>query len=465
MIDLYGKILFMEINPVLFRRYDVRGIYPDELNETAAGAIAAAFARYCGEQGLEGPIIIGRDVRLSSALLEHSCAEAIQETGRDVIDIGVATTPLFYFSIGATPAAAGGIMITASHNPPQYNGMKFVVRGSRHLSFENGIGRMRELVEEQTRRANRAIKRGTISERDYFPDYKAFLCAKGNIARSLFFVVDAANGAAGAFLPSIFECLGVRYEPLYFEQDGTFPNHPPNPLDPESYRTLAETIQMRGADGGILFDADGDRVVLIDERGEAIRSDVLGAFLAVYLIADGELALADVTVSRAARDYIEKAGGRYMSTRVGTPYIKEAMRLKNARFAFEASGHFYYREFFFSDSAFLTAVYFLNAFSHTDKKLSELFGPLTVFAHSGELNFPATDWETLQSRVELRYPEATHSTIDGLTMEFPDWWFNLRPSATEPLVRLNIEARTQEILQKKKTELTAIINAVAQKAL
>lgn len=464
MIDPYGKILIMEINPVLFRNYDVRGVYPDELNETAAGAIAVAFARYCGEQGLEGPIIIGRDVRLSSGSLEHSCAKAIQETGRDVIDIGVATTPLFYFSIGATPAAAGGIMITASHNPPQYNGMKFVVRGSRHLSFENGIGRIRELTEEQTPRANLALKRGTVSARGYFPDYKAFLCAKGNIVRPLFFIVDAANGAAGAFLPSIFECLGIRYEPLYFEPDGTFPNHPPNPLDPESYHALAETVQTRGADGGILFDADGDRVVVINERGEAIRSDALGAFLAAHLITEDELVLADITVSRTARDYIKKAGGRYMSTRVGTPYIKEAMRRENARFAFEASGHFYYREFFFSDSAFLTTVYFLNEFSRADKKLSELFKPLAVFAHSGELNFPAADWEALRGRIESQYPQSSRSTIDGLTMEFPDWWFNLRLSATEPLVRLNIEARTDEILQKKKKELTTIINEEARRA-
>lgn len=457
MPDSYGKIVFMEINPRLFRRYDVRGVYPDEFNETAAGAIAATFARYCDEQRLDGPIIVGCDVRLSSRSLQRACIEMIQKTGRDVIEIGVVTTPLFYFSIGATPAAAGGIMITASHNPPQYNGMKFVVRGSRHLSFENGIGRIQELTEGQTQRANRAARRGTISERDYSPDYQAFLCAKGNITRSLFFIVDAANGAAGAFLPSIFECLGVRYEPLYFEPDGTFPNHPPNPLDPESYRTLAETIRTRGADGGILFDADGDRVVFFDERGEAIRSDVIGAFLAAHLIAKGELVLADVTVSRAARDYIKKAGGRYMSTCVGTPYIKEAMRRQNARFAFEASGHFYYREFFFSDSAFLTMIYFFNAFSRVNKKLSKALLPLAKFAHSGELNFSATDWEALRSRIESQYPHAVRSTIDGLTMEFPDWWFNVRPSATEPLVRLNIEANTPEILEQKKEELVAIV--------
>lgn len=442
----------MNINPVIFRRYDIRGIYPGELNEQTAEAVARAFVQLLAERGITGPVLAGRDVRVSSEPMARACIVALVQAGATVYDMGVTTTPLLHFAVGTTPEAAGGIMITASHNPAEYNGMKFLLRGVRQLSYENGIGRLQELAFGAAGQKI-TVPEGRVESRDYFPAYKTFLCKRAHARKNLNIVVDAGGGAAGKFLPELLSCMNVQYTPLFFEADGNFSAHPPNPLFPEAQAILTKAVQNENADFGVAFDADADRIVAVDERGMMIAPDLLGLLLADALAKEGEEVIADVRVTHTIRRLMETKKGSVHISRVGTVYIKELMQQRHARFALELSGHYYFQEFFGADSALLAFVHLVNIISQSDRPLSKRIETFRKTAQSGEKSFTIQNWEALAKAIRKKYRDGKESLIDGITIEYPKWWFNIRTSATEPLVRLNIEADTHELLREKEKEL------------
>ncbi|MBI2175442.1 MAG: phosphomannomutase/phosphoglucomutase [Parcubacteria group bacterium] len=444
----------MNINAAIFRRYDIRGIYPEELNEHAVEAIARAFVRLLAERGMAGPVIVGRDVRTSSESLAHSCTRALLSAGAAVYDIGVVTTPLLHFAVGTTPDAAGGIMITASHNPAEYNGMKFLLRGVHQLSYENGISQMQKMTTGGTALAlPKGVEKGAVNPCDYFPAYKKFLCAHAHVQKKVKVVVDAGGGSAGKFLPAVLSCMNVEHVPLFFDADGTFSAHPPNPLLPEAQAILSKAVQNENADFGVAFDADADRIVAADECGKIVAPDILGLLLADALTEEGEEVIADVRVTHTLRELMREKRGNVYVSRVGTTYIKEFMQQRNARFAFESSGHYYFREFFGADSALLAFMHLVNIVSRSRQPLGELIEKFKKTAQSGERNFTIRNWDALAKTIRETYRDGTQSFIDGITAEYADWWFNIRPSATEPLVRVNIEARTPELLRQKEKKL------------
>jgi phosphomannomutase len=446
----------MDINPEVFRKYDIRGIYPRELNEEAAGAITRAFARLLAKRRLDGPIFVGRDVRCSSEALGRACVGALQRSGRAVYDLGVVTTPLLHFAVGTARDAAGGIMITASHNPAEYNGMKFLLRGVRQLSYESGIAELQHLASGALKDAAAVVK-GGVESRDYFPAYRAFLCERAHVQKDLTVVVDAGGGAAGKFLPALLECMGIRYVARFFDADGSFSAHPPNPLLPAVHAALGKAVRDERADLGVAFDADADRIVAVDERGALVAPDLLGLLLADALVKEGEEVIADVRVTHTLLRLMGQKRRRVFISRVGTVYIKELMQDRGARFALELSGHYYFQEFFGADSAFLTFVHLLNIVSEAERPLSALIKVLRLAAQSGERSFSVNDWEALAKTIRSKYQDGAQSFVDGVTVEYPDWWFNVRPSATEPLVRLNIEADTAALLHAKEKELEELI--------
>jgi phosphomannomutase len=436
----------------IFKAYDVRGVVPDDLDEDIARRVGAAFAEWSG-----GPsVVIGRDCRLSSPDLAAALTEGITSRGVDVIDVGLASTDLLYFASGSLDLPA--IMLTASHNPKQYNGLKFCLAGAKPVGEESGLLDVRALAE---RDLSPAGERGTVEHRDLLPAYVEHVLTflDASRMRPLTVAIDTANGMGGLVAPAVFERLPFELHHLFPELDGTFPNHPADPIDPENQRDLRAAVLQHGADIGLAFDGDADRVFLIDERGQDVSGSIVTALVAKSMLKrePGASIIFNVICSWTVREVISENGGVPVRTRVGHSFIKQVMAETGAIFGGEHSGHYYFRENYRADSGLIAAVIVLAQLSEANVPLSELLAPFRRYSASGEINTEAKDPLATIELVADALQDGEQDRLDGLTVEFEDWWCNVRPSNTEPLLRLNVEARTDELLREKTAMVLEII--------
>ncbi len=435
----------------IFRAYDIRGRYPDELNEATAQRIGNAFVALLAAER----VVVGRDMRLSSVPLARAFIEGAVEAGADVADIGMASTPLLNYAVIAG-GFDGGAMVTASHLPGEMNGFKLARENAIPLSGDRDLPLLETRVgEEPVARAA-----GTCRRVDMCDAYIGRVAGFVRAPKPLTVVVDAGNGMAGPEVPRLFSRVPAwRLVAMYLEPDGRFPHHHANPLDPETTRELQDRVVAEGADMGVAFDGDGDRCGFIDERGERVREDLVTGLIAAFLLEEnpGAAVLYDLRSSRAVVEAIARAGGRGVRSRVGHAFIKALMREEDAIFAGELSGHYYYRDMGFVDNGLLTMVYIANLIAASGRPLSELVRPLDRYPSTGEINLRVSDPSAVLAVLAARYRDADLDRLDGLTATYPAWWFNIRRSHTEPVVRLNLEADTGSLLDEKKREVLSVI--------
>jgi phosphomannomutase len=441
----------------VFKAYDVRGLYPEQLDEDLARRIGRAFIELTGARSLA----IGQDMRPSSEPMAEALSDGAASRGADVIRIGLCSTDMVYYVSGALDVAA--IMLTASHNPSQYNGLKFCRPGAVPVGQESGLAELKQMVIDGQPEGD-APARGRVERRQdlvaRYADHVRGFVDKGAL-RPLKVVADAANGMAGHVVPVIFEELPFQLVPMYFELDGTFPNHPADPINPRNLEDLRQRVVSEGADVGLAFDGDADRVFLVDEQGGIVQSSLVGALVARTMCErePGATVLHNLICSRIVPETIRAAGGHPVRTRVGHSFIKAVMAETGAIFGCEHSGHYYFRDNYRADSGLVAALVVLEVLSRADRPLSEVLAPYRKYADSGETNrrVEGTDPKAVIERVSERYPEDLRDWTDGLTIETPDWWFNLRPSNTEPLLRLNVEAGTEEEMTRVRDEVLEMV--------
>ncbi|HEX6904502.1 MAG TPA: phosphomannomutase/phosphoglucomutase [Thermoanaerobaculia bacterium] len=447
----------------IFKAYDVRGIVPTQLNEEIAYQIGLAFQFVLDDddRALGNTVVVSRDMREHSPGIEKALTRGLTDAGLDVIDIGLATTPMNYFAISHLKAA-GGVQVTASHNPAQYNGLKFSRHGALPVSGDGGIKVMEQKVAAGD--LPKAAKPGTVSKADIYADYQQHILSFLRHAdRPLKVAVDAANGM-GTIDKETLEKMGIDLVPLYFELDGRFPNHEANPLKEENLHDLMKLVRESGADLGVAFDGDSDRAAFIDETGEPIGSDLMTALIAGELLdrEPGKAVIYDLRSSRAVPEYIQEHGGVARRERVGHSFMKATLRQLNGIFGGELAGHYYFRDHSYADAPLLSVVEVLNLLRETDKPLSELVRPLKRYAKSPEINFEVEEKQEKMDELARRYSDAEIDYLDGITFSYPDWWANVRPSNTEPFLRLVLEAKTPEMLEEKKRELFEILGEPAE---
>ena len=447
----------------IFKAYDVRGLVPEELNEEIAHRIGLAFQHVLdAEDRAHGnTVVVSRDMRQHGPGLAAALIAGLTEGGLDVLDIGLATTPMNYFAIGTT-GAAGGVQVTASHNPAAYNGFKFSRHGARPVSGDHGIALMERKIAANDLPS--AAGRGKVRTGDVNADYRRHILGflrPGS--RRLKVVVDAANGMITIDRP-ILEALGIDLVPLYFELDGSFPNHEANPLKEENLHDLIAAVKAQGADLGVAFDGDADRAAFIDERGEAIGSDLMTGLIGGELLssAPGSAVLYDLRSSRAVAEYITEHGGVPVRERVGHSFMKATLRRRNGIFGGELAGHYYFRDHFYADCALLAMVVVLNLLEETGRPLSQLAAPLARYAKSPEINFVVADKAGKMEELGRHFAGAEIDHLDGITVSTPDWWANVRPSNTEPYLRLVLEAKTPAELARRKAEIFGILGEPAE---
>ncbi len=446
------------LDPKVFKAYDVRGLYPDELDEEGAYAIGLAFVEQFGPSR----IAVGRDMRLSSPTMAQAVIDGASSAGADVLDIGLVGTEMVYFAVGEL-GLDGGVMVTASHNPKDYTGMKIVRAGALPVGGDSGLLDVRDRAVSGD--SPQTPPAGTVSTYDIWPAYVERVMWFASVAeiRPLKVVVDAANGMAGTMLPPILEQLPIEARRCYFEPDGSFPNHEPNPLLPENREFIVRKTLAAEADFGVAFDGDADRCFFVDDTGEFVAGDFATALFAEGVLEKepGAKVIYDVRASWAVPDTIERAGGVPLVNRVGHAFIKLRMREEQAAFAGEVSGHYYFRDFSQADSGVIPFLLMLDRVSKAGLKLSELLRPYRErYFITGEVNTPVADVSGKLAELEERFgPEGTVSHLDGLSVEAADWHFNVRPSNTEPLLRLNLEGRSQELMERKRDEVLAVIRA------
>ena len=449
----------------IFKAYDVRGIVPTQLNETIARQIGLAFQHVLDaeDRALGNAVVVSRDMREHSPGLAAALIDGLTAGGLDVIDIGLATTPMNYFAI-AHLKAAGGVQVTASHNPAQYNGFKFSRHGARPVSGDHGIALMEEKVASGDLPV--AERRGAVTTADVMEDYKrhllSFLHEDGS-GRRLKVAADAANGMSTIDRP-ILEALGIDLIPLYFELDGRFPNHEANPLKEENLVDVERLVREHNAHLGVAFDGDADRAAFIDEQGRAIGSDLMTGLIGGILLdrEPGKAVLYDLRSSRAVHEYIEEKGGIPVRERVGHSFMKATLRKRDGLFGGELAGHYYFRDHSYADCPMLAVIEVLNLLRGTGKPLSELVAPLQRYAKSPEINFEVEDKQGKIDELARRYSDAEIDYLDGITLRYPDWWAHVRPSNTEPFLRLVLEASTPEELERHKHELFEILGEPAE---
>jgi phosphomannomutase len=443
----------------IFKAYDVRGIYGEGLDEAIAARIGLAFRHVLDEADREGGrVVVSRDMRSHGVPLTEALVEGLLASGLDVVDIGLATTPMSYFAVGHL-GAAGGIQVTASHNPGRYNGFKFSLREARPVSGDHGIPRLEQAVIEGD--LPRAATPGRRDSGDVFEAYAAHVLAhlRGEDGQApLKVVVDAANGMATLYRP-ILERLGIDLQPLYFELDGSFPNHEANPLKLENLRDLTAGVRASGAALGIAFDGDADRAAFVDEHGEPIGSDLMTALIAGALLDRGgpSTIVYDLRSSRAVAEFVREHGGTPLRERVGHSFIKATLRAHDGVFGGELAGHYYFRDNYFADSSLMAVVEVLNLLRRTGATLSELVQPLRRYAKSQEINFEVEDKAAKMEELVARFVDGELDRLDGITVQYPDWWFNVRPSNTEPYLRLVMEADDEEKLAGRLNDLIGLL--------
>lgn len=433
----------------IFKAYDIRGLYPEQLNEEIARKIGRAYIVFTGAK----KVVVGHDMRPDSVPLKVALFEGMTMQGADVIDIGMCSTPMSYFANG-TLKADGSIMITASHNPEGWNGFKLCKADAVPISGATGIGDIEKLVEANDFTA--AAEAGSVSTYDIAPQYGEFLRKHSKLNRKLKVVCDFANSMGS------YEIAGIRdmFEiiPMYEELDGSFPNHEANPLKLDTLDALRAKVVETGADFGAGFDGDADRCGFIDDKGEIIPMDLFTALLAQDVLSAGPATiLYDLRSSWAVRECIEENGGKAIMSRVGHAFIKAQMRENDAVFAGELSGHYYFKENFTAESQGLAFMSMANLLCKTGKTASELVAPLRKYYSSGEVNSRVSDTDSILAEIKKRYADGNMFELDGISVEYDNWWFNVRSSNTEPLLRLIVEAKDEATMEAKRDELLALI--------
>jgi phosphomannomutase len=452
----------------IFKAYDVRGLVPSQLDEPVAHRMGEAFADElaAGSDG-DGAVVIGHDMRPSSPALAAAFADGVRDRGTDVVMIGLASTDMLYFASGRL--GLSGAMFTASHNPARYNGVKLCRPGAVALSAQTGLNAIRSRMLD-TAPARPADRRGSSSDRDLLSEYAGYLNALVPVAgRRLRVVVDAGNAMAGLTAPAVLGPLDLELIPLYFELDGTFPNHEPNPLQPANLVDLQAAVVSVEADIGLAFDGDADRCFVVDEQGRVVSPSALTALIAVRALArePGAHVIHNLITSRAVAETIVAHGGIPVRTQVGHSLIKATMASTNAIFGGEHSGHFYFRDFWYADSGMLAALHLLAALSTTDGPVSRLVADYDPYASSGEINSTVTDQASVLDAISSRFEavdDATFDHLDGLTVTGRRWWFNVRPSNTEPVLRLNVEADDAPTMERIRDEVLSLMRDVVPDA-
>jgi phosphomannomutase len=437
----------------IFKAYDIRGIYGQDLTDETAYLFGRGLVQYLNASA----VAVGRDMRVSSPKLAESLMKGIIDQGANASDLGEISTDSLYFAVGKFGYPAG-VMITASHNPPEYNGLKVCRENAEPLSGEGGLRQIRELMIKGFRDSSYT---GKQTERDILPEFAEHVLSFIDPAKVKPFklVIDAGNGMAGKILPPVFEKLKCEVTPMYFEPDGSFPNHPANPIEPENIKDLQEKVRQTGADLGAAFDGDADRVFLIDENARPLGGDMITALVARNLLKKepGATILYNLICSKTVPETVEKLGGTAIRTRVGHALIKPLMKEHNAVFGGEHSGHFYFRNNYFADSGLIALLVCLELLSLENKLLSELVKEIDPYVRSGEINSKVEDIPATLEKIKSHFSDLKIDELDGITVEGEDFWFNVRPSNTEPLLRLNLEANSSEILKAKVAEVLEII--------
>ncbi len=439
----------------IYKAYDIRGIYPSDLNEDTAYKIGKAFVKLTGCRNC----VIGRDMRNSSEKLFHALAKGITDSGADVIDIGLCSSDMVYFGVGYYKYE-GGIMITASHNPSEWNGMKFMKKNAVALSGETGIFEIEKLVKEKF---DDAYKKGNITKKDIMDDFvkKVLSFIDSDKIGKLKIAADAGNGMAGMIVPKVFEKLNCEIIPLYFELDGSFPNHVPSPIESKNLADLQKKVVEEKADFGMAFDGDADRVFFVDEKGDLISSSVITALVAKKLLEKhpNSVILHNIVTGRIVPETIEANKGKAVIVPVGHSIIKNLMREKNAIFAGEHSGHYYFKDNYYADSGIIAALIITQMISEEEKSASEVLRSYKKYFAIEEINSEVKDKQAKIDEIKKKYENGALRVLDfdGVRIDYDDWWFNVRASNTEPLLRLNVEAKSKELMEEKKQELLKII--------
>lgn len=447
----------MKVEPSIFKAYDIRGIYPDELNEEIGHAIGRAFATFLQPD----TVIVGRDMRLSGPQMFKAVTSGLTDQGTDVIDIGMVSTDQYYYACATL--AEPGIMVTASHNPAQYNGFKMVRQMPHLLSGDEGIQDLRRLVESEDFPPPR--RKGSITQKDLSDSFvkKVLDLIDTSSLEPLEVIADTGNGMGGPILERVYERLPIRLTGMYLEPDGSLPNHGLDPLQPENRAELQQRVVDEEADIGFAFDGDGDRFFTIDDRGHFVPGDFLTALMGQYFLEKypGSKVIYDVRASWAVPDLISQAGGIPLMERVGHAFIKQRMAQEKAVFAGEVTGHYYFRDFFSADSGILPSLVIMEMLSKKNVKLSDILQPLEAkYFISGEINTRiSVDPKAKMNELAKAYEDGTIHWLDGISVTYEDWHFNVRPSNTEPLLRLNLEAKTSELMEAKRDEVLRIIRS------
>lgn len=444
------------VNPAIFAAYDIRGIYGQNLTDEVAYRIGRAAAQY-----LNVPeIAVGRDMRLSSPQLAAALIEGITDQGVNVVDLSEITTDSLYFAVGKFNYAAG-VMITASHNPANYNGMKFCRAQAAPISQDTGLSNIRDVAIQG--QFTEPAHKGTVSKRDITADYVQHALSFVDVSKlkPLKVVIDAGNGMAGMMMPHVFKHLPCELISLYFELDGTFPHHPASPIEPENMQDVQKKVRETRADVGAAFDGDADRMFPVDEHGNIMDGSMVTEMVSQSLLHKhpGSTILYNLIVSKNVPNLISRLGGKPVRTRVGHSFIKAEMRKRNAIFGGEHSGHFYFRDNWYADSGLIALLILLELVSVEGKPLSEIIKPLDKGSRSGEINSKVSNAQEKLRALEEKFSNGATSVdhLDGLTIAYSDWWFNVRPSNTEPFLRLNVEAKDPALMEEKRDALLAFI--------
>jgi phosphomannomutase len=437
----------------IFKAYDIRGLVPDELDADLCWKIGAAFAAFAGAP----EILVARDMRPTGQALVDAFAAGANTQGVDVVDLGLASTDLIYYAAGKLDAP--GAMFTASHNPAGYNGIKLCLAGALPVGEDTGLRAIKQMAATGLDAASRS---GKVTQRNVLGDYAAHVRSfvDAGVLKPLKVVADCANGMGGYVAPEVFTGLPFEVEYLYPELDGTFPNHPADPIQVENLRDLQARVRDTGADIGLAFDGDADRVFLVDEKAQPVSGSLTTALLAKGILAKaggGEVILHNAICSKSVPEVIRENGGEPIRTKVGHSFIKQVMAETGAIFGGEHSAHYYFRDNYRADSGLIASLIVLEQLSVSGKPLSELLAPLDRYAASGEINSTVDVPAAVVEKVAAAYASASQDRLDGLTVDAGDWWFNLRPSNTEPLLRLNLEAPTREECDARTAEVLKLV--------
>ena len=464
MTDLLFELLEMQMDPSIFKAYDIRGIYGEQVDDEAAWKIGHATAQFLRSllrgyergQANAQSVCVGMDMRTHSPLLKKALIEGMNATGANVIDIGMIDTPQMYFAINHL-GTCGGIQVTASHNPAKYNGFKISGLQAKPIGADTGLKDIKHIATALLHTKSRSA--GAVEKCNLTAEYKRhvlkFLYPK---IRKLKVVVDASNGMAGKMVPAIFSDLPIDLIGLNMKHDGRF-KHDPNPLVEANLAELKATVGKKKADFGVCFDGDADRLMMVDDKGVNIGCDLITALMVPYFLDKypGSAVVYDLRSSHVLQEEIIKYGGTPRRERVGHAFMKKTLRDSHAIFGGELSGHFYYRDNYYADSGMITLVHMLNILSESDTPVSKLVAPLRRYHSSGEVNFEVEDKGQMMKELARKYSQGQYDDLDGVTIQFKEWWFNVRPSNTEPLLRLNVEAKSEELLEEKFEELKTFL--------